>query len=81
VITGTDLAPVGFDAADSTGPTSLRGVSVTVNGKSASVVRTSPGRVAIIPPNAPLSGLVPVQLTTHGSTSAVFLVEARPPAP
>ena len=76
IITGTDLAPVGFDSADGTGPTSLRGVSVTVNGTNASILRTSPTEVRIITPaDTPISGLVPVVLTTDGSTSAPVIVQ------
>lgn len=79
-ISGTDLAPVGFDAVDTTDPTSLRGVSVTVNGEAASVYSTSPTQVLIHTPPDPLSGLVPVRLTTNGLTSAVFMVQAKRPS-
>jgi len=62
-------------------PTSLDGVSVTVNGVPAYVYYVSPTQVNILtPPNA-ISGSVPVQITENGVVSASFMVQAQAESP
>src|SRR5579872_3468024 len=55
-------------------PTSLDGVSVTVNGKSAFVYYISPVQVNVLTPPDAMSGAVSVQVTRNGVTSAAFSV-------
>jgi uncharacterized protein (TIGR03437 family) len=87
-IKGSNLAPSGDtriwqtpDFINSQLPTSLDGVSVTVNGVPAYVYYISPTQVNILtPPNA-ISGSVPVQITQNGVVSANFTVQAQPQSP
>ncbi len=61
------------DFVDSNAPTSLDGVSVTVNGKRAFVQSVSPGRIMINTPDDSETGPVPVQVTTAlGMSNAVM---------
>jgi len=62
-------------------PTSLDGVSVTVNGKSAFVYYISPTQVNVLTPPDAMSGAVSVQVTRDGSASAPFSVSAQPLSP
>jgi uncharacterized protein (TIGR03437 family) len=87
-IKGSNLAPAGdtrtwqtADFVNNQLPTSLDGVSVTVNGVPAYVYYISPTQVNILtPPNA-ISGSVPVQLSSNGVSSANFMVQAQAESP
>ncbi|MGA3187078.1 MAG: IPT/TIG domain-containing protein, partial [Bryobacteraceae bacterium] len=87
-INGSNLGPAGdtriWGSADFVGgqlPTSLDGLSVTVNGVPAYVYYISPTQVNILtPPNA-ISGSVPVQVTDNGVISANFMVQAQAQSP
>jgi uncharacterized protein (TIGR03437 family) len=87
-IKGSNLAPPGDtriwqtpDFVNNQLPTSLDGVSVTVNGVPAYVYYVSPTQVNILtPPNA-ISGSVPVQITENGVVSASFMVQAQAESP
>src|ERR1022692_3233149 len=62
-------------------PTSLDGVSVTVNGKSAYVYYISPAQVNILTPPGAIEGAVVVQVTNNGVSSQGFPVQAQPLSP
>jgi len=87
-IKGSGLGPAGDtriwqspDFVNNQLPTSLDGVSVTVNGVPAYVYYISPTQVNILtPPNA-MSGSVPVQVSDNGVTSAKFMVQAQAESP
>jgi uncharacterized protein (TIGR03437 family) len=87
-IKGSNLGPAGdirtWETPDFVGgqlPTSLDGLSVTVNGVPAYVYYISPTQVNVLtPPNA-LSGSVPVQVSDNGVISANFMVQAQAEAP
>jgi uncharacterized protein (TIGR03437 family) len=87
-IIGSNLGPTGdtriWESSDFVGgqmPTSLDGLSVTVNGVSAYVYYISPTQVNILtPPNA-ISGMVPVQVSDNGVISANFMVQAQAESP
>jgi uncharacterized protein (TIGR03437 family) len=83
-INGANLAPAGDIRAWGTAdfvngqlPTSLDGVSVTVNGVSAYVNYISPTQVNILTPPEAIQGSIMVQLTTAGVASAPFPVQAQ----
>ena len=87
-IKGSNLAPSGdtrvwqtTDFLNNQLPTSLDGVSVTVNGVPAYVYYISPTQVNILTPPKAISGLVAVQLTNNGVTSANFMVQAQAESP
>ncbi len=87
-IKGSNLAPAGDtriwqspDFVNNHLPTSLDGVSVTVNGVPAYVYYISPTQVNILtPPNA-ISGSVPVQVSDNGVISANFMAQAQAESP
>ena len=87
-IKGSNLGPAGdtriWENSDFVGgqlPTSLDGLSVTVNGVPAYVYYISPTQVNILtPPNA-ISGSVPVQVSDNGVISANFMVQAQAESP
>src|SRR5271156_2859185 len=87
-INGSNLGPAGdtrtWGNSDFVGgqlPTSLDGLSVTVNGVPAYVYYISPTQVNILtPPNA-ISGSVPVQVSDNGAISANFMVQAQAQSP
>jgi uncharacterized protein (TIGR03437 family) len=87
-ILGSNLGPTGdtrtWGTSDFVGgqlPTSLDGLSVTVNGVPAYVYYISPTQVNILtPPNA-ISGSVPVQVSDNGAISANFMVQAQAESP
>ena len=87
-IKGSNLAPSGDtriwqspDFVNNQMPTSLDGVSATVNGVPAYVYYISPTQVNILtPPNA-ISGSVPVEVTENGVVSASFMVQAQAESP
>lgn len=75
-VKGVNLAPDtrlwgGSDFVNSQMPTSLDGVSVTVNGKPAFIYYISPTQVNILTPPDAISGTVAVQLTISGMKSNV----------
>jgi uncharacterized protein (TIGR03437 family) len=87
-IKGSNLGPAGdtriWQSSDFVGgqlPTSLDGLSVTVNGVPAYVYYISPTQVNILtPPNA-ISGSVPVQVSDNGAIGASFMVQAQTESP
>ncbi len=87
-ILGSNLGPAGdtrtwasSDFATGQLPTSLDGLSVTVNGVPAYVYYISPAQVNILtPPNA-MSGSVPVQVSDNGVIGANFTVQAQAESP
>jgi uncharacterized protein (TIGR03437 family) len=87
-IKGSNLGPAGdtriwgnSDFVNNQLPTSLDGLSVTVNGVPAYVYYISPTQVNILtPPNA-LSGSVPVQVSDNGAIGANFMVQAQVESP
>jgi uncharacterized protein (TIGR03437 family) len=87
-IKGSNLAPAADtriwqspDFVSNHLPTTLDGVSVTVNGVPAYVYYISPTQVNILtPPNA-ISGSVPVQVSDNGVVSANFIVQAQAESP
>jgi uncharacterized protein (TIGR03437 family) len=87
-IKGSSLGPAGdtriwgnSDFVNNQLPTSLDGVSVTVNGQPAYVYYVSPTQLNILtPPNA-ISGSVPVQVSSNGVVSAKFMVQAQAASP
>jgi uncharacterized protein (TIGR03437 family) len=87
-IKGSNLGPAGdtriwqnSDFVNNQMPTSLDGVSVTVNGQPAYVYYISPTQVNILTsPNA-ISGSVPVQVSDNGVISATFMVQAQAASP
>ena len=88
IIKGENLSPPGdsrtwqsSDFVNNQLPTSLDGVSVTMNGLHAYVYYISPVQVNVLaPPNLP-SGLIQIQLTNNGKTSAPAFVNAQPISP
>ena len=62
-------------------PTTLDGVSVTVNGKSAYVYYISPTQVNILTPPDAMQGSVAVVVTNNAATSAPFTVQAQAISP
>jgi len=87
-IKGSNLGPAGDtriwqnpDFVNNQLPTSLDGVSVTVNGQPAYVYYISPTQLNILtPPNA-ISGSVPVQVSENGVIGANFMVQAQAESP
>ena len=87
-IFGSNLGPAGdtriWGNSDFVGgqlPTSLDGLSVTVNGVPAYVYYISPTQVNILTPPNPISGSVPVQVSDNGVISASFMVQAQAESP
>jgi uncharacterized protein (TIGR03437 family) len=88
IIKGTNLAPAGdsrtwqtSDFVNGQMPTSLDGVSVTINGVNAYVYYISPTQVnALAPPNIQ-SGVAQVQVINNGSKSAIGSVTAQAYSP
>ncbi|HEV2444633.1 MAG TPA: IPT/TIG domain-containing protein, partial [Candidatus Sulfopaludibacter sp.] len=62
-------------------PTQLHGVSATVNGNPAYVSYISPTQINILTPPNPLTGPVPVAVTTNGATAAAYTAQAQPLSP
>lgn len=62
-------------------PTTLDGVSVTVNGKPAYVGYVSPKQLNILIPVDNTTGPVPVQVSNNGLTSASVMVPMQPLSP
>jgi uncharacterized protein (TIGR03437 family) len=83
-VKGVDLAPAGdsriwqsSDFVNNRMPTSLDGVSVTVNGKAAFVYYISPTQINILTPPDTIPGLVKVAVTNNGVTSGEFMAQAQ----
>jgi uncharacterized protein (TIGR03437 family) len=88
LIKGTDLAPPGdsriwqsSDFINNQMPTSLDGVSVTVNGVNAYVYYISPTQVNFLTPPNLAPGVVEVQITNGGTKSATASVLAQALSP
>lgn len=85
-IFGENLSTVtrGWNSSDFNGaglPTSLSGVSVTVNGNPAYIAYVSPGQVNILAPDDGATGPVSVQVTSNGLSSQPELVSKQAFAP
>jgi uncharacterized protein (TIGR03437 family) len=85
-IYGTQLSSTtrGWRDSDFVGgrlPTSLDGVSVTINGKSAAVSFVSPLQINVLAPDDTATGLVPVQVKNAIGTSDSVLVLQQTAAP
>jgi len=87
-IKGSNLGPAGdtriwliSDFVGGQMPTSLDGLSVTVNGVPAYIYYISPTQVDILTPPNPISGPVPVQVSDNGAVSANFMVQAQAESP
>lgn len=85
-ITGTNLAPSvrvwqSGDFVNGNLPTSLDGVSVTVNGKAAYVYFISPSQVNVLAPDDGATGPVAVQVTTLQGASNSFTAKKQLVAP
>ncbi len=83
---GSNLAPSvrAWNAGDFVNgqlPMSLDGVSVTIDGLAAYVAYISPGQINVLAPDDPVTGPVPVQVTTPQGVSNVLIVEKQPVAP
>ncbi|MCX6629570.1 MAG: hypothetical protein NTW28_18280 [Candidatus Solibacter sp.] len=62
-------------------PTTLDGVSVTINGKPAAVAFISPLQINVLAPDDTVTGLVPVRVTNAmGTSDAVVLQQTAAPA-
>ncbi|NDJ10073.1 MAG: hypothetical protein EBY17_02635 [Acidobacteriia bacterium] len=62
-------------------PTSLDGVSVTMNGQSAYVYYISQGQINILTPPGLLPGSVEIQVNNNGLVSGTYTVQAQPVSP
>jgi hypothetical protein len=87
-VKGINLAPAGdsriwgsSDFVNNQMPASLDGVSVTVNGKHASIYYISPTQINILTPPDTLPGLAQVVLTSNGTASNPVNVQAQPLSP
>jgi uncharacterized protein (TIGR03437 family) len=69
------------DFVDGNLPTSLGGVSVTVNGRPAYPSYISPTQLNVLSPQDPTTGSVQVQVTKSGVTSDAFPVMKKDPMP
>jgi len=90
-VKGTNLAPTGVsspacapgycwqtsDFVNNQLPTTLQGVTVTLNGEKASVYYISPSQINILTPPDLKTGSVTVQVTNAGTASASFTVQAQ----
>ena len=87
-IKGVDLSPFedarqwgDSDFVDGKMPTSLDGVSATVNGKSAYVYYISPVQLDVLTPPDALSGAVQVVVTNNAQGPTQFTAQAQPLSP
>lgn len=84
-ITGTGLAPDPPRTWNLSGvqqlPTTLGGVTVTFNGRPASVLYVSPTQVNVLVPSAVVAGPVRVIVQSNGTSSPPFTVTAKAAAP
>ena len=77
-IKGTNLSTTtrlwsGADIVNGQLPTTLDGVSVTVDGKPAYIEYVSPTQINALSPSDPSTGTVEVKVTANGSTSDAFM--------
>jgi len=83
-ISGTDLAASTTNWSDFTNgnlPTSLDGVTVTINGRPAYVAFVSPNQINALAPDDPATGMVPVLVTNSLGTSNTFQANKQTTAP
>lgn len=87
-IQGTNLTQIPFltwkvpdDFNGNVAPTSLGGVSVYINGKSAYVYYISPGQIGVEAPDDPQTGNVPVTVVNNGVVSNSFFAQKTTVAP
>jgi len=87
-VRGTNLAPAGdirtwqtSDFLNGQMPTSLDGVSVTINGVSAYVSYISPAQVNALTPPGLQAGVAQVQVTNNGQQSAIVGVQLQSYSP
>jgi len=88
-ILGTNLAATkrswakaDFGAAGQTLPTSLDGVSITINGEPAYPIYISPVQINVLTPaDLPATGRIPIQVSNGTLTSIAFNVTAQAVAP
>jgi uncharacterized protein (TIGR03437 family) len=85
-ITGVNLSTTtrAWQTGDFTGqnlPTSLDGVSVTIDGKAAYVYFVSPGQINVLAPDDPATGQVAVQVTNSQGASSAFMTNKSAAAP
>jgi uncharacterized protein (TIGR03437 family) len=71
----------GSDFVNNQMPTSLDGVSVTVNNKPAYIYYVSPSQVNILTPPDAITGAVQIVVTNGGTASAAFTAQAKPLSP
>jgi uncharacterized protein (TIGR03437 family) len=71
----------GSDFVNNRMPTSLDGVSVTVNGKSAFVYYISPTQINILTPPDAINGAVQIVVTNNGLVSAPFTAQSQALSP
>jgi uncharacterized protein (TIGR03437 family) len=62
-------------------PTALDGISVTINGKPASVYYISPGQINVQAPSDEATGPVPVEVTVNGVKSDPVMANLQPFSP
>jgi uncharacterized protein (TIGR03437 family) len=85
-IYGGDLAPItrnwtNSDFSGTSLPTSLDGVSVTVNGKPGFVYYVSPKQIDVLTPVDTATGTVPIVVTDNGLVSASMTATMNPFSP
>ena len=85
-IFGTNLAPTAYswqssDFVNGLLPTSLQGVSVTIDGLAAYVAFVSPGQINVLAPDDTTVGPVQVQVTNGGQQSNTFTAQEAQFAP
>ena len=87
-IQGTNLTQIPFltwvvpnDFTNNVAPTTLGGVSVFVNGKSAYVYYISPGQIGVEAPDDPQTGNVPITIINNGVVSNTFFAQKTAVAP
>jgi uncharacterized protein (TIGR03437 family) len=87
-IQGTNLTQVPFlawsvpnDFTNNVAPTSLGGVSVFINGKSAFVYYITPTQIGVEAPDDPATGNVPVTVINNGVVSNSFFAQKTTVAP
>jgi uncharacterized protein (TIGR03437 family) len=69
------------DFPENVAPTSLGGVSVSINNKPAFVYYITPGQIGVEAPDDPQVGAVPITVTTAGGVSNTFFAQKTAVAP
>jgi uncharacterized protein (TIGR03437 family) len=78
-LAGTSRSWAGADFVEGKAPTSLEGVTVTVNGRPAFVAFVSPAQVNVqVPGDVPAGGSVPVIVSYQGQASAPVMLPVKP---